>query len=202
MKKNISLFMFSLLIMVGFNLYSTEVQASTNLDSNFISNEGIEIIAEDGTVIYFPSQKDYDDYVKEEQATIHKSGDISTRAIAFYTRSTLISKERKNMLFVGYSKATPDWMMAPFYDIARGTNHKISGSYKYGGLTIDTGFSKSLNVSTRLSADSKRYSKLAGYADITFEKYRIDRYESGTKISTRYELKKKVHNTYLKVKYQ
>lgn len=193
LKKLTILFLCSFLILSGFQ--GIEAEASTPSDE-------IQITTKDGRVLSFPSEQDYQNYLKTERASLKEGNVYTPQVLSFQKKKTLVSSERKNMLFVGYSKLTPDWSKAAYYDINKGSKVKIGGSYKYKGVSVNIGFSKSYGVTTRIYANKNKWSKLAGYADITFKRYRVDVYESGQKLYSYYETTKTTHNTYIKVKYK
>ena len=129
---------------------------------------------------------------------VNDTDNITTKAIGHHTREIVVSKTRKNHVFVGY--LTKSWKRASKYTISKGAN--VSGSFTYGGISVSLSLSNEKEVV--IPADPKRYSKVAGYADITFTKIKTEYYISGDAkpYKTGYYVKKTYHDTYIKPKYK
>lgn len=131
-----------------------------------------------------------------EQPTIEQSTDKEDRAVGFYKQRILQSTQRKNGVYTGY--ATPTWVKASSY--VAGNTYSTSAGYTYSGVSTSVGFTKT--ISANIPANSAKYSRLRGKADITFKKYKVLHYQGGSVYKTTYEVDKIYHNTYLDVVYK
>jgi|GEM_PF-5155114 len=121
---------------------------------------------------------------------------IENRAVGFHTQEKVIKSERKNKVFCGY--ATNTWMKASSYQA--GKTYSASTAYNFNGVSTTISLSKT--ISATIPANPNKWSRLAGYADITFKKVQIDHYQGGKKYKTTYRVDKIYHNKYLDVKYK
>lgn len=187
---------FAALCIIMVNTNVVEVQAEEIADEEDLDQYYKVIQNADGDNVYFPTENDYEVYIKNQ------TNNPNQRAIAIHYRETLVSAKRTDMKFVGYNKGTPAWTYADGYELSRGDEVSVSGSYEYSGLTFNLGFTKSYSTTTIIGADNKKLSRLAGYVDVTVRKYKIETIESGMVLATRYEGKKTIHNKYVLVKYK
>ncbi len=67
------------------------------------------------------------------------------------------------MRFSGYSNMTPNWTKASKYTTHAGRSLKFSTGAQYKGINLTLGFGRTYGVTTTIKANSKRYSRLAGY---------------------------------------
>jgi hypothetical protein len=121
---------------------------------------------------------------------------IENRAVGFHTQEKVVKSERKNWVFCGY--ATNTWMKASSYQA--GKTYSASTGYNFNGVSTTISLSKT--ISATIPANSNKWSRLAGYADITFKKVQIDHYQGGKKYKTTYRVDKIYHNKYLDLKYK
>ncbi|WP_211253723.1 hypothetical protein, partial [Staphylococcus microti] len=113
-----------------------------------------------------------------------------------------ISSTRYNMRFSGYSNMTPSWTKASKYTIQAGRSLNFSTGAQYKGLNLTLGFARTYGVTTTIKANPKRYSRLAGYQDVTLTKKQRIYYQAGKKIRTVNFVTQKTHAKYVKVKYK
>lgn len=132
----------------------------------------------------------------QSSSSLVEEGNIENRAVGFHTQEKVVKSERKNRVFCGY--ATNTWMKASSYQA--GKTYSASTGYNFNGVSTTISLSKT--VSATIPANPKKYSRLAGYADITFKKVQIDHYQGGKKYKTTYRVDKIYHNKYLDVKYK
>lgn len=131
-----------------------------------------------------------------ENSSIDQNTEKSDRAIGFYKQRILVSSERINGVSTGY--ATSTWIKASSY--TAGNTYSTSLSYNYSGVSTNIGFTKT--ISANIPANSSKYSRLKGKADITFKKYKVLHYQGGSIYKTTYEVDKIYHHTYLDVVYK
>lgn len=87
---------------------------------------------------------------------------IENKAVGFHTQEKVIKSERKNKVFCGY--ATNTWMKASSYQA--GKTYSASTLYNFNGVSTTISLSKT--ISATIPANPNKWSRLAGYADITF----------------------------------
>lgn len=163
-----------------------------------VLENNISTIDENGDEVFFENEEDKQMYLNEQ----NKQGTIQPRAVGVSQKVKTISKKRYNMKFSGYSNMTPNWSKASKYTIPRNKSLKFSVGATYGGVKINLSFGKTYGVNTTIKANSKKYSRLAGYQDVTLTKKQRIYYQAGTKIKTVNFVTKKTHAKYVKVKYK
>lgn len=194
MKKFIFALLMFLIFSPTFNDDSAEASLTNPLE--------VEIVQDDGTIITFPTQEDYDKYLLHMQTQLRNKHLNDDPKMMLNDKRTVVEKSTKNKLFVGYSNMTPNWVYTKVYNVTAKKTHSVSGTYTFSGVPVNISFSFSSGVTYPISADKNRLSRLGGYADITFTKTRIDTYHMGEKLYSRYVTSKKIHDTYLLVKYK
>lgn len=119
------------------------------------------------------------------------------KAIGFHKIITPISQSTVKNVRVAYLSNA--WAKASSYTVSAGK--KFSGSYNYAGIDVNISFTQSVSVT--IPANSAKESKLGAYADITFEKRRIQYYQGGSLYKTEYDaVPIKYQNKTLKVIYK
>lgn len=163
-----------------------------------VVQNNISTIDENGDEVFFENEEDKQMYINNQ----NKQGTIQPRAVGVSQKVKTISKKRYNMRFSGYSNMTPNWSKASKYTIPANRSLKFSVGATYGGVNINLSFGKTYGVNTTIKANSKKYSRLAGYQDVTLTKKQRIYYQAGTKIKTVNFVTKKTHAKYVKVKYK
>lgn len=188
------------------NVDSQDQQESTETTNNDelstteedVVQNNISTIDENGDEVFFENEEDKQMYINNQ----NKQGTIQPRAVGVSQKVKTISKKRYNMRFSGYSNMTPNWSKASKYTIPANRSLKFSVGATYGGVNINLSFGKTYGVNTTIKANSKKYSRLAGYQDVTLTKKQRIYYQAGTKIKTVNFVTKKTHAKYVKVKYK
>ncbi|WP_436878899.1 hypothetical protein [Mammaliicoccus sciuri] len=188
------------------NIDSQDQQESTETTNNDelstteedVVQNNISTIDENGDEVFFENEEDKQMYINNQ----NKQGTIQPRAVGVSQKVKTISKKRYNMRFSGYSNMTPNWSKASKYTIPANRSLKFSVGATYGGVNINLSFGKTYGVNTTIKANSKKYSRLAGYQDVTLTKKQRIYYQAGTKIKTVNFVTKKTHAKYVKVKYK
>lgn len=112
---------------------------------------------------------------------------------------TYLGSETKKMKFLGNSKYTPDWAPASGYNLTYGMSDTFSSTFNTGFGDVSASFTRTYGIETSLPADKKRYSKVAGYADLKIQTWRVSR----PNVSISYYRQKVTKlNTYVKVRYK
>lgn len=188
------------------NIDSQDQQESTETTNNDelstteedVVQNNISTIDENGDEVFFENEEDKQMYINNQ----NKQGTIQPRAVGVSQKVKTISKKRYNMRFSGYSNMTPNWSKASKYTIPANRSLKFSVGATYSGVNINLSFGKTYGVNTTIKANSKKYSRLAGYQDVTLTKKQRIYYQAGTKIKTVNFVTKKTHAKYVKVKYK
>lgn len=172
-------------------------------DTNFVTDteehivdKNISIVNDEGDEIFFTNIEDKKKYL-QQQGLKRK-----TRAIGVSRRTEKMGSNRYKMKFAGYSNTTPNWTKAKQYRISKNKGVKFGLNASYKGVGVKLGFSKVYGTTIVIPANSKKYSKLAGYQDVTLTKYRTIYYQADRRIQTINHVTKKVHANYVKVKYK
>ncbi len=154
----------SLIITNGPNV-SANTLDTPNVDN--VDFENLMIIEEDGSYSFFDNIEDMEDYVNYT----HSINPMSRLGLG----ESLVGTEYKNMQFLAYSKYTPDWSPASHYTLKKGNNYSFSANVKSKWGNVKVSFSRKHGVDTWIPADSKRLSKLAGYADLKIQRIKVSR---------------------------
>ncbi|WP_350301637.1 hypothetical protein [Peribacillus frigoritolerans] len=119
------------------------------------------------------------------------------------TTTTTITTNTAKEKWVNYHPLTNAWAKASSYTISRGKSYTISGSYSYGGYNVGVSVAHNTSVSTTIPANSKKYSRLGVWADITFKRFKhVVKSPTGKVINTYYSnTAYGVGAPYIKVKY-
>lgn len=161
------------------------------LSKDFIDFSNLQIAEPDGTVLTFDSEEDMSSYLSAKNS--NKFNQMETLAVG----ETLVGTETKKMQFVSYH--TSSWGQLPGYTVDNGSTLGISGKIPSKWGDVGVSFTKTYNVSVTYPADKKRWSKLAGYADVKIERYKVFKPNMPTSY---YVNKTKVLEKYIKVKYK
>lgn len=133
-----------------------------------------------------------------EQVPLSSHATKQRRSPGFYIKEEVVKQERKNWVFCGY--AVPTWQKASSY--SSGKTYSASIGYKFYGVSTTLDISKT--ASATIPADPNRWSRLGCYADITFKKVKVSRYQGGhpKPVNVFYRVDKIYHNKYLSVVYK
>lgn len=197
MKKfKVLLFFLSAFVILSFNNYeASAAEDSSNDDASSIDyDNNLQITESDGSIIFFDNQEDMEahlDYMK----SIDENPGIAPLAIG----ETLVGTQYKKMQFLGYSKFTPSWTYANSYQLVNNQSETFSSKVNTDWGDVGISFSKSYGVNTTIPANSKKLSRLGGYADIKVERYRVSLPNVS---SSYYKNVAKTTATYVIVKYK
>ncbi|QTD40522.1 hypothetical protein [Sporosarcina sp. Te-1] len=111
---------------------------------------------------------------------------------------TLIGTEYKYFEFMGYSKYTKDWQKNSHYTTTKGESQTFSNKVTTTWGDVSVSYSHSEGVTRTIPADASRWSRLAGYADLKIERFKITQPSFGTIYTT----KVTKLNLYTDVKYK
>lgn len=154
-----------------------------NADELYVETYPLQI--NDSEFLNFFSEEDRNFYINHVMPSSSKIQPMS----GIKTRETFISSQRYYGKFVGYNSMTPSWSYASSYTISRGKNFSFSTGYTYDGVSANLSVAQSYGVAITLPAESSRSSKLAGKADLTISKYKIEAYYGTTVTQTFYVLR-------------
>ncbi|MEY9865275.1 hypothetical protein ABIE66_000654 [Peribacillus sp. B2I2] len=154
---------------------------------------------DDGTLIFFDTEEDYSEYLNFKNQNI-----VSRCATCNKTTTTTITTNTTREKWVNYHPLTNAWVKASSYTISRGKSYTISGSYSYGGFNVGVSISHNTSVSATISTNSKKYSRLGVWSDITFKRFKhVVKNPTGKIINTYYSnTAHGVGAPYIKVKYK
>lgn len=151
--------------------------------------ENLQIMETDGSILTFESTEDMSSYISS-----HLNGS-TTMALG----ETLVGTQIKKMQFISYSNSTKEWTKASKYTLSKSSKIGITGKVptKWGDISVS--FTRKYDVATTIPADSKKFSKLAGYSDLKIQRYKVSR----PNMHNSYHVTKttKTQN-YIKVKYK
>lgn len=157
------------------------------------------VVDSNGDEIIFDNEEDYKFYLDYECNSNKERG--YSNGTSWKTQVT--SSSRKNNIWVGYHSGTPNWSKASSYTLTKNKTYSVSGSYVYGGGKVNTGFSYSKSVSTKIPANAKKYSRLGVRGDFTFRTIKTVEYKKGKKTGNVKTRKDKIrHNFYIAPKYK
>lgn len=124
--------------------------------------------------------------------------EIQTRAVGFHVKETVVSKQTRYWVFCGY--AVPTWQKASSYTSNK--TYSASTGYTFMGVSTTIGVSKTATAT--IPANPKKFNRLACYADITFKKVKIERFQGGGSkpVNVSYRVDKIYHDRYLDVAYK
>lgn len=145
----------------GFNL---ELVSSSKVDF-----ENLYIKKSDGSITAFDNIKDMQLHLNYINSNGYAPEFITLARLGH----RLIGTQYKYRVFSGYSKFTPFWTKASLYTLTNNQSESFSSTTNTDWGSINFSFSKSYGVSTNIPADSTRYSRLAGYADLKIERYYV-----------------------------
>lgn len=161
-------------------------------NSPIIDLENLEILETDGSLTIFDNAEDMENYlnymesIDDTYTTMAKVGE------------TVVGTQYKKMQFISYSKYTPDWTKASSYTLKKGNTYSFSSKIKSKWGNVSVSFSRKHGVNTNIPANSKKFSKLAGYADLKIQRIKV----TLPTVPTFYKTKVTKTNTYIKVKYK
>ncbi len=193
--------LFSLLAVLLFSVISSQLVSASTITENPINlserldYDNLEIHETDGTILIFDNLSDMENYVKAfEQPAKYKDSDMQPLVFG----ESLIGTENKKFVFLGYSKFTPDWQKNSQYTTSKGESQTYSNKVttKWGDVSVSHNHTE--GVTRTIPANSKKWSRLAGYADLKIERYKITQPSFGTIYTT----KTKKLNVYTAVKYK
>lgn len=116
---------------------------------------------------------------------------------------TPVKTTYQNQVFMGYHPDTPSWSKATSYSLTSSRSVTFSQGLSSDGLSVSASATLSSGVTTNISANSRRYSRLGFYVDFKLVKSKVTVYNRETrKTSTHYILTATPINTYIRVKYQ
>ena len=200
--------LFSLFILLIGSLNLSKVSADKGADSVFDieeANVGLTVdtpyrlTKDDGTLVFFDTVEDYNAYLDNQMIKI-----VPRCATCNKTTTTTITTNTTKEKWVNYHPLTNAWIKASSYTISRGKSYTISGSYSYSGYNVGVSVSHNTSVSATIPANSKKYSRLGVWSDITFKRFKhVVKSPTGKVINTYYSnTAYAVGAPYIKVKYK
>ncbi|HIZ53811.1 MAG TPA: hypothetical protein IAA20_07715 [Candidatus Enterococcus avicola] len=194
----IKVLLFSLVSILFLTISSGQVaSASVVTDSPIdlsttIDYDNLQITETDGSTLNFDNIDDMKIYV----ANFKKPQKDGVEPYVY--GKTIVGTQYKNYQFMGYSKYTKEWAKPSAYTTqssdSQTFSHKIST--KWGDTTAS--YSQSKGVSRTIPANKKKWSRLAGYADLKIVRHKITQPSFGTIYTT----KVTKLNSYIAVKYK
>jgi hypothetical protein len=202
----LSLFSLSILLIGSLNLSRVSAEGG---DDSIVEIEGANVeltvdapyslTKDDGTLVFFDTVEDYNAYLDSQIIKI-----VPICATCNKTTTTTITTNTAKEKWVNYHPLTNAWAKASSYTISRGKSYTISGSYSYDGFNVGVSVAHNTSVSTTIPANSKKYSRLGVWSDITFKRFKhIVKSPTGKVINTYYSnTAYGVGAPYIKVKYK
>lgn len=197
--------LFSLLTALLFTITSSQLISASTISekpinqpinlSNQVDYDNLQIQETDGSIISFDNLSDMKKYVKAFEQT-KKSNESIIQPLVF--GQTVVGTQYRYFQFMGYSKYTKDWQKNSQYTITKGQSQTFSNKIttNWGDVTIS--YSHSEGVTRTIPADAKRWSRLAGYADLKIQRIKTTQPSFGTIYTT----KTTKLNLYTDVKYK
>lgn len=197
---------FSLLTVLALTITSSQfASASTSIEkpadpSDVLDYENLQIHETDGSVVTFDNLGDMEKYVNylEETKNTEKSGDSKSIIQPQVFGETVVGTQYKNYQFMGYSKYTKDWQKNSQYTVTKSKSQTYSKKVNTKWGDVSFSYSQSEGVTRTIPANAKKWSRLAGYADIKIQRVKITQPSFGTIYTTK--TKKLAHYTAVKYK--
>ena len=153
-----------------------------------------------GTGTSFAAESDNEKQTQKnsmvECIKVMSESNIIPTSIGYRKVRTVVKTSYRDRVFCGY--VTGVWAKASSYHLSK--SYSVSTGYSYEGLSLTLGFAKS--VAMTIPANSKRYSRLAGYADVKLMKVRYDEYSGAFHYNTYYRAEVEYRDKYFDVKYK
>lgn len=183
--KLLSSLFFSFVLFLVFSCSSLLVHAAES-DSEllpleefeFVTDDRYSIPTEDGGMILFESEEDYQSYLNNSIQPLC--------ATCNQTTQTTLEKYTVSRAFIGYHPATPGWDKVKSVSIAGGITWIINGSFAQGSSTFGISFSHSFtSTKTYESQYPNKYVRVGVRKDIIYHKVKnVVRNPMGTIINT------------------
>lgn len=174
---------------------TTDVKAKNN-DSLLISTHpkidynNFQVYNSDGSITVY-------DNLQDMQRDLNFNNRFLT-AKAFAPGEKLVSTQKKDKVFLGYSKYTKTWTKASSYTLLKSETFSTGFTTKWDSK-VNISYSISSGINTTIPANKKKFSKVAGYADITVKRYKVTQPNLS---SSFYKNKVTYRDRYTKVKYK
>ncbi|MEJ8307400.1 hypothetical protein [Saccharibacillus sacchari] len=177
-----------------------------NAEVNLTVDSPYSLTEEDGSIVFFDNQQDYDSYVANsaQSNTESSARSITPSASWEQTTSTLISDKSISNAFIGYHPLTPAWSYASGYSLQQGESFAINGSYSYNGFTAGVTFTQNVSATTSFTANQAKASRLGVWSNLRYTKFKhVVTGATGAVVKTYYsEHLSQVGVPTLKIKYQ
>lgn len=160
--------------------------------STTIDYENLQIVETDGSTLNFDNVDDMKIYV----AAFKKPQKNGVEPYVF--GETIVGTQYKNYQFMGYSKYTKEWAKPSSYTTLSSDSQTFSQKITTNWGDVTASYSQSKGVNRTIPADPKRWSRLAGYADLKIVRTKITQPSFGTIYTT----KATKVNSYIAVKYK
>lgn len=145
------------------NNNSLTVSATPKIDYN-----NFQVYNSDGSITIYDNLQDMQkDLAFGKSSLPNKSSILSAR-----TWEKLVSTQKKNKVFLGYSKFTKTWTKASSYTLLKSETFSTGFTTKWDSK-VNLSYSTSSGINTTIKANKKKFSKIAGYADITIKRYKV-----------------------------
>jgi len=177
-----------------------------NAKVNLTIDSPYSLTEEDGSVVFFENQDDYNSYVASsvQSATDSSARSVTPSASWESTTSTLISDQSISNAFIGYHSLTPVWSYASGYSLQQGKSYAINGSYSYNGFTAGISFTQNVSATTSFTANQAKASRLGVWSNLRYTKFKhVVKGATGQVVKTYYsEHISQVGVPTIKIKYQ
>lgn len=162
------------------------------------------LLLDNGETLIFEDPSDYESYLS---AADRPNTRTETREIELQNtrlENRLLETNYWKHKFVNYHAGTPSWVKTSQHTITAGRTYTASGSFSYKGIGFNMSTSYNGSVSSVLSADKNRYSKLGVYVDATLKRYETKQYDTrtGQLLGSWETIATNVTDTYIDVVYQ
>ena len=203
----------ALCLSLGFQLTPAEASENTKSSSQKsyleqnnsapknVNFEELSVEEADGSTSFFATKEDlqlYVTYANLPQKNSAQSYTINSSAKAAIGE-TVVGTIYKKMKFLGYSKYTPNWVKASTYTLSKGKSDTFSSKFDTKFGDVSASFTRTYGISTTIQANKKKYSKIAGYADLKIQKIKVFLPNMSSSI---YKTKAIKQETYVKPKYK
>lgn len=176
----------ALFLTVGFQLNPVQANEDdtnvsseqTGLESNDLLStvdfDNLKIVEEDGSESFFESKEDMQLYITYSNLpTTTQNVGLKSITAAGAIGETVVGTEYKKMKFLAYSKYTPSWAKASSYTLSQGKSDTFSTTIATKFGDVGASFTKNYGTTTTIPANKKKYSRIAGYADLKIQKIKV-----------------------------
>lgn len=182
------------------NVKSEQTDLENNGRLSEIDFNKLAIVEKDGSESFFETKEDMQLYITYSNLP-NTEQNVGLRLIsaAGAIGETVVGTEYKKMKFLSYSKYTPSWAKASSYTLSQGRSDTFSSNFDTKFGAVSASFTKNYGTTTTIPANKKKYSRIAGYADLKIQKIKVSLPNVS---STFYKNKVTKQEKYVKPKYK